>query len=110
MKHPSDTFGLVRISAHINAHNTNVGTLVSMEGNNVDPKVLQGAVNRLKWRQEIVAGYCRQLIDKIEALGISGPALRNSKEAKTEDSPAPNITSGPVKRRRREPLPDSKAS
>lgn len=66
-----------------------------MEGNRIDLKTLRGAVKRLKWRQEIVAGYCRQLIDKIEALGIPEPVLRNSKEAKIESSAAPNITSEP---------------
>lgn len=94
VNHPSDTFGLVLISAQIHAHNANVGALVSMEGNRVDPKVLRGAIKRLKWRQEIIADYCRQLIDKIEALGIPEPVLRNSKEAKTENSPAPTTTRG----------------
>jgi hypothetical protein len=55
INHLSDTFGLVLISAHIHAHNTNVGTLACMEGSKIDPKVLRGAVKRLKWRQEIVA-------------------------------------------------------
>ena len=93
VNHPSDTFGLVLISAHIHAHNTNVGTLTSMEGTNVAPKALRGAIKRLKWRQGIVANYCRQLIEKIEALVIPEPKLRNSKETKTEDALAPNITS-----------------
>jgi short-subunit dehydrogenase len=94
VNHPSDTFGPVLISAHIHAHNTSVGSLVSMEGNRIDPKVLRGAINRLKWRQEVVAGYCRQLIDVIEALSIPESVLRNSKKSKTGGSPAPNITSG----------------
>jgi hypothetical protein len=93
VNHTSDTFGLVLISAHIHAHNTNVGSLSSMEGNRVDSIALRGAVKRLKWRQEIVAGYCRQLIEKIEALGIPEPVLRNSKEAKAESTSAPNIPS-----------------
>ena len=93
VNHPSDTFGLALISTQIHAHNANVWSLVFMEGNQVDPKALRGAVKRLKWRQEIVADYCRQLIEKVEALGIPEPRLRNSKEAKVEDSPAPNIPS-----------------
>jgi hypothetical protein len=84
INHPSDTFGLVLISAHIHAHNTNVGTLACMEGTKVNPIVLRGAIKRLKWRQGIVADYCRQLIDKIEALGIPEPVLRNSKKPKSE--------------------------
>jgi hypothetical protein len=86
INHPSDTFGLVPISAHIHAHNTNVGTLACMEGSKIDPKVLRGAIKRLKWRQEIVADYCRQQIDKIRALGIPEPELRDSKKPKTEGS------------------------
>jgi len=82
LHHPSDTFGLVLISAH----NTNVGALGSMESNRINGKTLQGAVNRLKWRQSIVADYCRQLIEKIEALGIPEPELRNSKKAKSYGS------------------------
>ena len=84
INHPSDTFGLVLISAHIHAHNTNVGTLACMEGTKVNPIVLRGAIKRLKWRQGIVADYCRQLIDKIEALGIPEPVLRNGKKPKSE--------------------------
>lgn len=72
------------ISAHIHARNTSVGTLACMEGNKVDPIVLRGAIKRLKWRQEIIAIYCRQLIDKIEALGIAEPVLRNAKKPKSE--------------------------
>jgi hypothetical protein len=93
VNHPSDTFGLALISAHIHAHNANVGSLASMEGNGIEPKALRGAVERLRWRQEIVADYCRQLVGKIEALGIPEPSLRGSKEAKAEGSPAPNISS-----------------
>jgi hypothetical protein len=55
-----------------------------MEGSKIDPRALRGAIKRLKWRQEIVASYCRQLIDKIEALGIPDPELRNSKKPNTE--------------------------
>jgi hypothetical protein len=88
VNHPSDTFGLVLISAHIHAHNANVGTLISMEGNRIDSKVLRGAIERLKWRQEIVASYCRQLIDKIGALSIPEPELRNGKNPKTRGSRA----------------------
>jgi hypothetical protein len=84
VNHPSDTFGLVLISAHIHAHNTNVGALASMEGNKVDPIVLRGAIKRLKWRQGLIADYCRQLIDKIEALGIPEPVLRSGKQPKSE--------------------------
>jgi hypothetical protein len=93
VNHPSDTFGLALVSAHLHAHNANVGSLASMEGNQVDPEALRGMVKRLKWRQEIVTDYCRQLIEKIEALGIPEPELRSSTETKTEDPPAPNITS-----------------
>jgi hypothetical protein len=84
INHPSDTFGLVLISAHIHAHNTNVGTLACMEGSKINPIVLRGAIKRLKWRQEIIANYSRQLIDKIEALGIPEPVLRNGKKPKSE--------------------------
>jgi len=84
INHPSDTFGLVLISAHIHAHNTNVGTLACMEGTKVNPIVLRGAIKRLKWRQEIVADYCQDLINKIEALGIPEPVLRNGKKPKRE--------------------------
>jgi hypothetical protein len=86
LHHPSDTFGLVLISGHIHAHNANVRALASMEGNKIDVKVLRGAVKRLKWRQQIVADYCTQLTEKIEALGIPEPELRNSKQPKTEAS------------------------
>ncbi len=84
VNHPSDTFGLVLISAHIHAHNTNVRALASMEGTKVDSIVLRGAIKRLKWRQGLIADYCRQLIDKIEALGIPEPVLRNGKRPKSE--------------------------
>jgi hypothetical protein len=84
VNHPSDTFGLVLISAHIHAHNTNVRALASMEGTKVDPIVLRGAIKRLQWRQGLIADYCRQLIDKIEALGIPEPVLRNGKRPKSE--------------------------
>jgi hypothetical protein len=94
VNHPSDTFGLVLISAHIHAHNINVETLASMEGSKVDLKTLRGSIKRLKWRQAIVADYCRQLIDKIEALGIPEPVLRNSRKTRAEGSPTPNATSG----------------
>jgi hypothetical protein len=86
VNHSSDTFALILISAHIHAHNSNVGTLASMEGSKVDPKVLRGAIKRLKWRQDIVANYSQQLIDKIEALGIPEPELRNGKDSKAEGS------------------------
>ena len=86
VNHPSDTFGFALISAHIHAHNANVVTLASMEGNRIDPRLIQGAVKRLKWRQEIVADYCQQLVDKIEALGMPEPELRNGKKSKTGGS------------------------
>ena len=81
---PSDTFGLVLISAHIHVHNTSVGALASMEDNKVDPLVLRGAIKRLKWRQGLIADYCQQLKDKIEALSIPEPVLRNGKKLKSE--------------------------
>ena len=93
VNHPSDTFGLALISAHIHTHNANVGTLASMEGHRIDPKALRGAVERLKWRQKIVADYCRQLIDNIGALGLPEPRVRNGKEAMTEASHT-HMTSG----------------
>ena len=77
---------MILISANIHAHNTNVGTLVSMECNKVDIKVLRVVTKRLKWRQDIIAGYCRQLIDEIEELDIPEPKLRNGKKLKTEGS------------------------
>jgi hypothetical protein len=86
VNHPSDTFGFALISAHIHSHNTNVRSLASMEGNKIDLKTLRGAIKRLKWRQQIVADYCQQLIDKIEGLGIPEPDLRNGKKPKTEAS------------------------
>jgi len=77
---PSDTFGLVLVAGHVHAHNADVAALTSMEGNRIGPEVLRGAVKRLKWRQGIVADYCRQLVENIEALGIPEPRLRNARK------------------------------
>ncbi len=73
---PQDTYNLIFMARHLEAHNSDVATALSMQTVEVKPEAFLRVVDRVKERQEIVSYSCRELVENLEALGIPQPEPR----------------------------------
>ncbi len=73
---PQDTYNLISMARHLEAHNSDVATALSMQTVEVRPEAFLRVVERIKERQEILSYSCRKLVEKLEAQGIPQPEPR----------------------------------
>ncbi len=86
LHHPSDTFGLVLMAGHLHAHNSDVQAVVNIQAVKIDLKIIRSIIERLNQRQDRVATNCRELVNRIEALGIPEPTVYHGNKSGTGTS------------------------